>query len=235
MSILDIGIILTFVIGVFIGVKKGFINGILSFAGIIVSLVISFLFKDYLSSFFLKSMPFFKFSGSLEGMSSLNILMYEGISFLVIFLMLIGVLRFILKITGVIQKVIDMSIIFTLPSKIIGAIVGFANSLIVAFIISFVLINLTSTHDLVESSEFIPVILNKTPILSKVSKDYVSVFDSINTLTDKCKIDVDKSVCNTDLANQLIKYEIISPSEMLYLIEKGKIYNINKEDLNILW
>ena len=98
MVILDVIIVLILLVSMFIGYKQGFLKGIISLIGISFIAIVSFIFRDNLADILLKICPFFKFSGSYEGITSLNILVYEGISFIAIFLLLFGALAFILGI-----------------------------------------------------------------------------------------------------------------------------------------
>lgn len=232
MNILDGIIIILFVLGILYGDKKGFINGALSLVGLIVIITFSFIFHGLIAETLLKGMPFLKFSGACKGITSLNILFYEGIGFLLIFFFLLSILGIVLKITGVLQKVIDYSIVLTLPSKILGVLVGFVNALIVIFILLFVLLNINSTRKYVHESKVASFIMERTFVLSNVTGKYYDSTDEINGIIEDCKKEKsDKKVCNANVANTLIKYRIVSKNEVIELIESGKLKNIRKGDV----
>ena len=137
MAVLDGIIIILIVLGILYGTKKGFLNGIISLVGLFVSFIMALLLRSVVADVLLKGMPFLKFSGSYKGITSLNILFYEAIAFILVFMFLLSALGLILKITGIIQKVIDYSVVLTLPSKILGVLVGIINALIISYIQNF--------------------------------------------------------------------------------------------------
>ena len=63
MGIIDIIIILLILFGGLIGFKEGVIKKTTSFLGLFVVVIISFILKNYLSSFFYEYLPFFNFGG----------------------------------------------------------------------------------------------------------------------------------------------------------------------------
>ena len=234
MNILDIIIALLFALGILYGTKKGFINGALSLVGLVVIITFSFLFHNIIADVLLKGMPFLKFSGACKEITSLNILFYEAVGFLLIFFFLLSILGLILKVTGILQKVIDYSIVFTLPSKILGVLVGFVNSLIVIFLMLFILLNINSTRKYVHESKISSFIMERTFVLSRVTSKYYDATDEINDVIDNCKKEKDKTICNANVANILVKYNIVDKEKVIDLIESGKLKNINKGDIKWL-
>lgn len=232
MEILDGVIIILFTLGIWYGTKKGFINGTLSLIGLAFILTFSFLFHTMVADVLLKGMPFLKFRGVYKGITSLNILFYEVVGFLLIFVFLLSILGLVLKITGILQKIIDYSIVLTLPSKTLGVLVGFINSLIVIFIMLFVLLNINSTRHLVHESKIGSFILERTFILSNVTSKYYGATSEINMVIDDCKKSKDdKKICNANVANVLIKYNIVSKNKVIELIDNKKLKNIRKGDI----
>ena len=231
MAILDGIIIILITFGVLYGTKRGFLNGIVSLAGLFIAFIFGILFRGMIADVLLKGMPFLKFSGSYKGMSSLNILFYEAIAFVLIFLFFISLLSIILKLTGVLQKVIDYSIVLTLPSKILGVIVGVLNALIISYAMSFVMLNMNSTRWLVHESKIANFLLKNTIIVPNVSKKYYESTKDVNDIIDKCKHQKNKKKCNKDVANTLIKNKVVSKDKVIELIESGKLKNINKGDI----
>ena len=231
MAILDGIIIILITLGILYGTKKGFLNGIVALAGLFFSFMFGIIFRSELANVLLKGMPFLKFHGSYNGITSLNILFYEAIAFLLIFLFLLSVLSVILKLTGIIQKVIDYSIVLTLPSKILGVVVGVLNALIISYVISFVMLNINSTRWMVHDSNIANFLLKNTIVVPNHSKKYLESTKDINSIIDKCKLDIDKKSCNSKVANALIKYDVVSKEKVIELIESKKLKNINKGDI----
>lgn len=231
MGILDVIIVFILFISMFIGYKQGFLKGIISLIGISFIAIVSFIFRDNLADILLKICPFFKFSGSYEGITSLNILIYEGISFIAIFLLLFGALAFILGITGLIQKIIDISVVLTLPSKILSVIVGLINGAVVVFIMLYVMLNINPARKYVYKSYISKVIMERTVVLSSSTTNSYLAYEEINNSIKSCKKEQDKKKCNTSVANTLIKYDIISKKDVEELILIKKLKGINRKDL----
>ena len=231
MTILDGIIIILFVLGIWYGTKKGFINGALSLVGLAFIITFSFLFHALIADVLLKGMPFLKFHGAYKGVTSLNILFYEAIGFILIFIFLLSILGLVLKITGILQKILDYSIVLTLPSKILGVLVGFVNSLIVIFLLLFILLNINSTRKYVHESKVGSVILERTFLLSSATEKYYNATEEINNVMDNCKKSKNKKTCNTNVVNILIDYKIISRDKVIELIDSGKLKNIKREGI----
>lgn len=229
--VLDIVIGIILLLGVFYGTKKGFINGFLSLIGFALILTFSFLFHSSVADVLLKGMPFIKFKGVYKGITSLNILFYEAIGFILIFVFLLSILGLLLKVTGILQKIIDYSIVLTLPSKILGIIAGLINAIIVIFIMLFVLLNINSTRKYVYDSKVATFVLQRTFILSDATSEYYLSAEEINDTINQCKSADESKKCNANVTNILIKYDIISKEKVIELIDSNKLKNINKEDI----
>ena len=128
LNIVDVVIILFLLAGILLGFKKGAIQSIAALVGTILIFVLAYYLKKPLSILMYTYLPFFKLGGIFEGITVANILIYEAIAFLIVLGILSSILGIVLKITGVISKIVDYSIILTLPSKLIGATVGFIES-----------------------------------------------------------------------------------------------------------
>ena len=131
MNIVDIIIIVSIVLGVLIGFVRGFFKETVIFIGTILVVVLAFVLKNPLSLILYKNLPFFKFKGIFEGISTLNILMYEILAFIIALAILSIALTIIIKISGIIEKILKLTIVLALPSKLLGAIVGFIQSIVV--------------------------------------------------------------------------------------------------------
>lgn len=231
MNVLDIIIILIFILGMYAGFKKGFLKGIISLIGITLIMFISFIFRSELAGILLKTCPFFTFKGVYKGISSLNILIYEGIAFIIIFMFLFGFLAILLNITGILQKLIDKTIVLTIPSKILSIIVGAINALVITFVMLFILLNINTTRKYVYNSFISKIIMERTVLFSKeASRNYLA-YEEINDVVKTCHDDKDKNKCNIDVTNTLIKYEVVSKKEVEELIMIGKLKGINRKDL----
>ena len=129
MSIIDILIIAIIVVAAIIGFKRGFIYSVVAFVGTILVVVLSFIFKNYVSILLYENLPFLKFSGFFKNVSVINILFYELLAFIIVAIVLAIVLSIILKVTKLIEKILKLTIILSIPSKILGAMLGVIQNL----------------------------------------------------------------------------------------------------------
>ena len=125
MNIIDVIIILLLLMGGIIGFKNGVIRQTVSFVGFFIVLILSYLLKDVVSGILYQFVPFFQFSGDLAGVTVLNILIYEVISFLLIYIVLIAIYHVIVRATRVVETILKFTVILGIPSKLLGMVVGF--------------------------------------------------------------------------------------------------------------
>ena len=84
-SIVDSIILILLLFGAIIGFKTGVIKSAVSVLGTILIIYLAFVLKNPISEFMYLHLPFFNFSGDLAGVTVLNILIYEGLAFLICF------------------------------------------------------------------------------------------------------------------------------------------------------
>lgn len=221
MNIVDAIIIICIILGAMGGLRRGLIKETVYLVGIILVLVVSFHLKDSLATLMYKYLPFFNFHGPLEGISSLNILVYELIAFLIVFSVIYLILRIILKLTGIIETILKCTIILGFISKICGAVLGAIEGYIIVFIVLFTLnqpfFNVTG----MEESKLSNFILNKTPFMSEATEGIRDAVYEIDDLSDKYKNN--KKIFNDEAIKLFIKYDIISEENVNLLKEKGKL------------
>ncbi len=223
LTIVDVIIILFLLMGAAIGFKRGVIKSATMFIGMILVIIISYYLKNPLSKLMYTVLPFFKFSGALQGVTVLNILIYEALAFIIVFLILTALLNVLIKVTGIIEKVLKFTIILGIPSKILGAIFGLLEEFIYVFVFLFLLSRLSFTAEYINQSKLANVILDKTPVISKIVEDSSESFEEIYSLKEKYKNQGDTNEYNKEALDILLKYDIITPESTRKLIEKGKI------------
>ena len=79
MSIIDILVVILFLAFIIVGYKQGVVRELISLVGIILIFYLAFLLKNPIGNILCNLFPFFKFIGTIEGMVSINILMYQVI------------------------------------------------------------------------------------------------------------------------------------------------------------
>lgn len=221
MNILDALIIIFLLVGAGAGLSRGLIKQSVLLVGLIVVLVLSFYIRIPVSTFFYKNLPFFNFDGIFKGMSVLNILIYELIAFLLVFSVLYIALRILIKISGIIEKILKATIILGFFSKIGGSIVGIIESYVIIFVVLFVFSQPVLKVSGMEDSKLTPIILNRTPVLSESVKDFRFVFDEIENIVNSYK---EENIDFNDKTIEIfLKYNIVTQENIDILKEKGKI------------
>ena len=232
MNIVDIIIIVSIVLGVLIGFVRGFFKETVIFIGTILVVVLAFVLKNPLSLILYKNLPFFKFKGIFEGISTLNILMYEILAFVLELAILSIALTIIIKISGIIEKILKLTIVLALPSKLLGAIVGFIQSIVVLYVFLFLLSLPILRVPYIKDSKYAQMILEKTPVISKVTDGLVKTFNEISDFADKnIKNNVDKRQTNREMLEIMLKNDVVTSENVKYLSDKGKIDIDNIDEL----
>ena len=219
MSIVDAIIILFLLLGALIGFKKGFIKTMISLIGVILVIVLSFYFKTPIATFMYNYLPFWDFGG----LTILNIFLYESIAFLLVFVILSSVLGIIINITGIIEKLLNVTIVLGFFSKILGAIAGVLEMIVFIFIAAFVLARINVTSEFIMESSWARIILARTPVLANVAGPTYNALSEIYELQKEYADTDDKEAYNVDALTSLIRYGVISKEQAKKLIDDGKL------------
>ena len=222
---LDLIIIIFILFGGLIGFKRGIIKQSVVTIGMVLVLVLSFILKNPVSAFMYKNFPFFSFNGLYKNISVINILVYELIAFFVVFSLLSIILIILTKISSVMEKLLRVTIILAIPSKILGLILGFVEYYIVAFVVLFALaqpiFNLNDRNWFKES-QMKDIMFEKTPIISKYVSKTTDSFYEVSALMKNKKNYSDKKM-NCEITKMMLKNKIIKKDSLDYLYSSGKI------------
>ena len=227
MTAIDIVIILLLIMFGVVGWKQGIIKEAVQLIGMIIILVIAFMFKGELGNIFCKWLPFFNFNGSpLEGMTTLNILLYQVLGFVIIFTVLYAIYTIILKLSGVFQKILDWTIILLIPSKIGGLIIGLLEGYILLFVLLLIITGLPANYTSnFTNSNLVQTIVYNTPILSSASKDVTNSMKDIYVLVDEvAQKKITTNEANLKTVDIMLKYDLVTPKtvEQLVILDKLK-------------
>lgn len=234
MTIIDIGIILVLIIFAIAGWKNGVIKEAVSFVGLILIFVIAYTFKEELGNVMCKFLPFFEFSGNIEGLVSLNILIYQLIAFLIIYSVLYAVYKIVLKLSGALQKLVNITIILYLPSKIGGMIVGFLEGYLIIFAILMISLVPLKNFTMISESKMINTIVHKTPIVSTYTKDISNTITDVYKLADSlANNELTVNQANLEIIDTMIKYNVVSKKTVQQLQVLDKLDKVKGLD-NVL-
>ena len=110
MNILDILIIIFILFGAVLGFKRGFTKEVVEAIGFVVVVIVAYFLKNPLSVIMYEYLPFFKF-GLLKNIEILNILIYEALAFIICIIILSLVLKVLLMVTTIFEKIVNATII----------------------------------------------------------------------------------------------------------------------------
>lgn len=230
-NIIDIGIVIIILFGAVIGFKRGFTKQLVRAIGFILVVLIAFNLKNVVSGFLYQNLPFFNFMGIFKGVTVLNIFLYELIAFLAVMAILMIILRLILFATGMLETVLNFTIVFGLLSKILGAVVGAIEYFVIAFIVLYILMIPLFNFDMVNESKLKDKILNSTPLLSNFVGKTVDVLEEFGTLKDKYEDKTDPNQFNLESLDLFLKYKVIGIESVDKLIDKNKLRIDNVESV----
>ena len=220
MGFLDILILAGLFSAASLGLRNGFIKQGVILLGTIICVVLAWSLKTPLANFLSFNLPFFSFNG----LPALNIVLYQLIAFVFILCALSFLLVFAIKLAGGIEKILRLTIVLGIPSRILGFILGLVEGIVIVFVCLFVLKGtvINSKTNLIENSKFAPIILESAPGLSNVSSNMNSALNDISNITKAYDKD-NKDEFNKEVIDTLLKHEIIDTEYLNKLKSKGKI------------
>lgn len=221
-GIIDAIILLFIILGGLIGFKEGVIKKLSSVIGLVLVVVLAFILKNKLSVMFYENLPFLDLWGVFKGIQILNVIFYEVIAFLIIASVLMIVYRVLLGVTGLIEKILKATVILSIPSKILGFIVGLIESYIWVYIILFILtlpiINIKEVY----SSKVANYIMEETPYLSKYTNKTVEIYNNIYKAVSDKENKTNNQI-NEETMDLMLKYDIITIESAEKLIKRNKV------------
>jgi len=223
MNIVDIIIILMIILGAVVGFKDGFIKRTTSFLGTFLVFVVAFMLKNPLSVVMYENLPFFKFGGLIKGIDIINILVYELLAFIVVAAALTFVLKVLITITGLIEKLLKMTIFLSIPSKILGIFVGAIEFYVYTFLALIILSLPAFNIGIVRESAYADKILNNTPVLSGIVGKTVDTYTEVYNIMHDNKTMSEVQI-NETVLDMLLEKEVITVDSAQKLVDMNKIY-----------
>jgi len=223
MVVVDIIILIFIALGAIGGFKAGVIKKTTDFVGTLVIVVLAFYLKNYVSVIMYENLPFFDFGGYIKGVEVINILFYEVLAFIIVFALLLVILRVLLMITGIIEKILKATIILSIPSKILGIFVGMIEMYVYVFIALVFLSLPVFNISYIKESKLANFMLNDTPILSSMSEDIISTYSEVYELIDN-KENKSSEEVNTEILKVLFDKEVITKESARKLVDRNKLH-----------
>lgn len=219
MKLYDIIIVCFLILFGLIGLKRGIFKSFISFVGFILVIVIAYIMKNIVGDFLVLNLPFINFNGFLGGASTLNIIMYQAIAFLLMLIILGLVYKILVTISGIFEKLLKLTIILSIPSKILGLVFGVLEGYVILYLVIFFLHQPFFKFDIYNESNYAEKILEKTPLLSSFAENSLGIINEIKDLTEI----KDNEKLDLQIANLILKDKVTSKEVMQKLVDKGKI------------
>lgn len=223
MNVVDVIIIALLILGGVAGFKAGVIKKLTDFIGMFVVIILAFYLKNYISVIMYENLPFFNFFGLINGIDALNILLYEVIAFLVIFIALLFVLKVVLMLTGLVEKILKATVILSIPSKLLGIVVGVIEMYVYLFLILVIVSLPIFDSSFLKYSKMNNFILNNTPVLSGVSGEIIDIYGDVYNIIDNRKNKTNEQL-NEEILKVLIDKKVVTKESAKKLVDKNKIH-----------
>lgn len=223
MNVADIVILIALAFGAIAGFKAGVIKKTADFIGTFIIVILAFYLKNDLSVIMYENLPFFNFGGFIKGIEAINVLLYEIMAFFVVFIALLFILKIVLLVTGLVEKILKATVILSIPSKILGIVVGIIEMYVYIFLVLVILTLPIFKLPYVRESKIADFILNNTPILSGISEEMIDIYSNVYEIVEE-KDNKTNEELNEEVLTFLIEKQVISKDSTKKLVEQNKIH-----------
>lgn len=224
---IDLIIIILVVLGALVGLKRGFTKELVSTLGFVFCVILAYMLKNPVALFLYDKLPFFSFGGVLKGVTALNILLYEVIAFMITFALLNIVLIIVRMATGIFEKFLTATIILGIPSKILGAILGALEWLVISFIALYVASLPVFDNNFVFESKIYSAMEKFSSRFNGEISNTFKVFEEFAELKEQYKNSDNTNQFNLDSLDLFLKYNVIDVNNAEKLYNKGKFKTIS--------
>ena len=221
MNIVDYIILVILILSAVKGFRQGLIPSIVNFVGVFLVFIIAFYLKAPISSLLYQNLPFLSFGGIFKGVIGVNILFYEVIAYGLTIILLGIVFGILKKISIGLQKLLNLTVLLNLPSKIIGALIGILEGILFSFILLYIGSVINTTTKYVNESKYSSIILNNIPIINSVTNNLTKSTEEIYDTIINNQNDTNKA--NLETIDILMKYDILSYDSANKLVQDNKL------------
>lgn len=220
-NIVDVAIIISLILFGIIGFKRGVFKELVLCLGTFFVFYLAYKLKNPIGEFLLLKTPLtlFDFPNMFQGTITLNILVYEGLAFVVVLSILLIIFNLIINLTGIFEKVLKFTIVLGIPSKILGFIAGVLEGYLIVFVVLFFLMQPAFSFPIFMDSKIGNAVLNSSPVLTNISEDTVQLIANIYELKDE----KDKNVLNSKILDMMLAKKVVSYDTVKELHEKEKM------------
>ncbi len=219
MEIIDIIILVVIVAFAILGFKRGVFQSLVTVVGFILVIYLAYLLKNVLGDMMVLYLPFNKYTFIPGGSYVLNVVVYESLGFCVALIVLGLIYKIMLVVSGVFEKLLKITIVLGIPSKILGLIIGALEGYIIVYFILFLVTQPFIRLDILNNSKYAETILTKTPALSSFAEDSLAVVSEIDETIKSGKNDE----FDLKLTDLILKREVASVDVMQKLVDNKKL------------
>ena len=125
------------------------------------------------------------------------------------------------------QKLVNLTIILIIPSKILGGIVGIIKGWIVLFAVFIVLMIPLRNYSIFTDSTLINKILYNTPVLSDYTSSFTNSVEEIYDLGVKVSNkEISTNEANLETLDIMLKHNVVDKSTVEKLINQNKLDDV---------
>lgn len=176
---LDLLILIIMASGIIVGLKRGFIVQMMHLFGFFIALIVAYVNYKPLAQFFVLWVPYPGFAEnatSVLGLDSIDVdsSFYQALAFAIIFF----ATKLVLQIIASIFDFLAYLPVLKSLNRLLGAIFGFVEFYIIMFIGLYILalVPLESIQSILNRSIFTSVILEHTPIITKLFQNWWYIY-----------------------------------------------------------
>ena len=225
MNFIDITIIVALVFFAIVGFNNGVFKSLLNIIGFLITFYVAYLLKNTIANLLILNLPFMKFGTLLGSVPSLNILLYQILSLILLVTFAELLFNVIVSVLGLGDKLLKLTVKFRLPAKILGIFSGVVEGYMIIFLCAFVLSQPFIGLRAIVDSKISHDMLRNTPLLSDWNRDFINVFDGL----DELMADNNSKLNDVNVSQLLLNENMISKESFGRILELRKLDNTNEE------
>ncbi len=222
-TLATIAIIIGLVVGFIVGLMAPFSDKTVKAIGVILAVFAAHYIKNPVSVFLYKHLPFFDFFGPVKGVTSLNILLYEFLAFIIVLILILIVLRILMIFTKVIDKLVGFVLGIGIPTNFITGILYFCITYIILFVIAYFGFTITALAGYPRGDRTFADSFIETPVLKSTLGQPLGSLLEIANLSIDYNVSTRTDEFNSKALEVLLKNDIISTKNAKSLLESGKM------------
>ena len=125
--------------------------------------------------------------------------------------------------TGLVEKILKATVILSIPSKLLGIVVGVIEMYVYLFLILVIVSLPIFDSSFLKDSKMNNFILNNTPVLSGVSEEIIDIYGDVYNIIDNRKNKTNEQL-NEEILKVLSDKKVVTKESAKKLVDKNKIH-----------